>query len=33
MGPFLPRPSDPKLSKYDGSLSWRAYEVKAGTHG
>ena len=28
MGPFLPRPRDPKLSKYDGSLSWRAYEVK-----
>ena len=28
MGPFLPHPHDPKLSKYDGSLSWRAYEVK-----
>ena len=28
MGPFLPRPRDPKLSKYDGSLSWHAYEVK-----
>ena len=28
MGPFLPRPRDPKLSKYDGSLSWPAYEVK-----
>ena len=28
MGPFLPCPCDPKLSKYDGSLSWHAYEVK-----
>ena len=28
MGPFLPCPRDPKLSKYDGSLSWHAYEVK-----
>ena len=28
MGPFLPRPRDPKLSKNDGSLSWCAYEVK-----
>ena len=27
-GPFLPRQRDPKLSKYDGSLSWRAYKVK-----
>ena len=28
MGPFLPHPCDSKLSKYDGSLSWHAYEVK-----
>ena len=28
MGPFLPRPHDPKLSKYDESLSWHAYELK-----
>ena len=28
MGAFPHRQRDPKLSKYDGSLSWRAYEVK-----
>ena len=26
--PFPYRQCDPKLSKYDGSISWRAYEVK-----
>ena len=26
--PFPYRQRDPKLSKYDGSISWRAYEVK-----